>query len=89
MFESMRIYIERDGRSYNYLPSVRVLNKKREEELLKEEKDLKSANAEAADAEKDKVEKEHKGLEDLQKGRLASIKAHMDELEACKKMNMR
>ena len=38
MFESMRVYIERDGRSYNYLPSVRVLNVKREEELVKEEK---------------------------------------------------
>mmetsp|Transcript_19482 Transcript_19482/g.24045 ORF Transcript_19482/g.24045 Transcript_19482/m.24045 type:complete len:87 (-) Transcript_19482:422-682(-) len=47
MFESMRIYIERSGRSYNYLPSVRVLNKKREEELVKEEKDSKSAKAAA------------------------------------------
>ena len=38
MFESMRVYIERNGRSYNYLPSVGVLNVKREEELVKEEK---------------------------------------------------
>ena len=49
MFESMRIYIERNGRSYNYLPKVRELNKKREEELLNEEKDLKQSNAEESE----------------------------------------
>ncbi len=37
MFESMRIYIERDGRPYNYLKSVGELNKKREEHLHQEE----------------------------------------------------
>jgi hypothetical protein len=37
MFESMRIYIERDGRPYNYLMSVGELNKKREEHLHEEE----------------------------------------------------
>lgn len=41
MFESMRVYIERNGRSYNYLPSVSTLNVKREEELIKEEKSAK------------------------------------------------
>lgn len=46
MFESMRIYIERDGRPYNYLKSVGELNKKREEHLTEEEhqwKDSKQA----------------------------------------------
>ena len=38
MFESMRIYIERDGRPYNYLKSVAELNKKRDEHLYHEEK---------------------------------------------------
>lgn len=33
MFDSMRIYIERNGRPYNYLSSVRHLNKKRDEAL--------------------------------------------------------
>jgi hypothetical protein len=33
MFESMRIYIERNGRPYNYLSSVEELNVKREEHL--------------------------------------------------------
>lgn len=41
MFESMRVYIERNGRSYNYLPSVRKLNIEREQELIKEEKNAK------------------------------------------------
>lgn len=45
MFESMRVYIERNGRSYNYLPSVRKLNVEREQELIKEEKDLKAEKA--------------------------------------------
>jgi len=35
----MRIYIERNGRPYNYLSSVRNLNQKREEHLQEEEKD--------------------------------------------------
>ena len=45
MFESMRVYIERSGRSYNYLPSVSVLNVKREEELVKEEKNTNATKA--------------------------------------------
>ena len=89
MFESMRIYIERNGRSYNYLPSVRVLNKKREEELIKEESDDKSTKASEDQSEKDKVQKESSRLEALQNGRLASIKKHMDELENTKNLHMR
>ena len=56
MFESMRVYIERNGRSYNYLPSVRVLNVKREEELVKEEADSKAEKASAKES--DKLKKE-------------------------------
>jgi len=89
MFESMRIYIERNGRSYNYLPSVRVLNKKREEELLKEEKNFKAEKASAGDKDRHKVEDERAALEKLQDGRLASIKAHMEELENTSQLNMR
>lgn len=37
MFESMRVYIERNGRPFNYLSSVRSLNNKRREALDKEE----------------------------------------------------
>ena len=52
MFESMRVYIERSGRSYNYLPSVRVLNVQREEKLVKEERDFKAEKAAASEADK-------------------------------------
>ena len=41
MFESMRVYVERNGRSYNYLDSVGKLNSKREELLVKEESESK------------------------------------------------
>ena len=39
MLESMRVYVERNGRPYNYLSSVRNLNQKRIEHLHDEEKD--------------------------------------------------
>lgn len=44
MFEDMRVYIERNGRSYNYLPSVDKLNQEREEALLQEEMNRLSEN---------------------------------------------
>jgi len=34
MFESMRVYIERNGRSNNYLPPVAELNVEREKHLV-------------------------------------------------------
>jgi adenylate kinase len=89
MFESMRVYIERNGRSYNYLPSIKKLNVEREDELVKEEKDFKSEKESAAGIEKDKSEAEKAALEKLQDGRLASIKAHMEELESTSNLNMR
>jgi hypothetical protein len=36
----MRIYIERDGRPYNYLSSLEELNQKREDHLKIEEQDM-------------------------------------------------
>jgi hypothetical protein len=69
----MRVYVERNGRSYNYLPSVRVLNVKREEELVKEEKNFKSEKATNEEAEKNKSDANKTGLEKLQDGRLESI----------------
>lgn len=44
MFESMRIYIERDGRPYNYLSSLDELNQKRDEHLKVEEEEWKNNN---------------------------------------------
>lgn len=89
MFESMRVYIERNGRSYNYLPSVKVLNTKREEELVKEEQNFKIKKEEASEEEKRKVTDKSQGLEKLQDGRLGSIKEHMAALEMTNQLNMR
>ena len=89
MFESMRVYVERSGRSYNYLPSVRVLNVKREEELVKEEKDLKNEKATTEEESKGKDTAEKSALEKLQEGRLEFIKDHMEALENTSHMNMR
>lgn len=70
----MRVYIERSGRSFNYLSSVNVLNVKREEELVKEEKNSKAEVAATEEASKSKSELERTGLEKLQEGRLETIK---------------
>lgn len=65
IFESMRIYIERNGRSYNYLRSVRVLNVHREKALLQEEQNTKQQKAENIKAEEETKKSEQKGLEKL------------------------
>ena len=46
MLESMRIYIERFGRPYNYLKTVGHLNNEREKTLIEEEKKTKADQAE-------------------------------------------
>jgi len=45
MFESMRVYIERNGRSYNYLSLMDELNIEREKHLIDEEADSKAKKA--------------------------------------------
>mgnify|MGYP001100321887 FL=1 len=89
MFESMRIYIERFGRPYNYLKSVQYLNEQREQVLIEEEK---KAKEEAAKKEKESnktLEAQKKALEKLADERLVSVMAHMKELEECDDLNMR
>lgn len=85
----MRIYIERNGRPYNYLSSLDELNQKREEHLKVEEDEWKTANKQ----EKEKVESETKKqidyLEKLAEQRLVEIKKHMADLEVCDKLTMR
>ena len=39
VFESLRIYIERNERPYNYLQTMDELNERREKSLLKEEEE--------------------------------------------------
>ena len=89
MFESMRIYIERFGRPYNYLKNVKQLNEEREKTLLAEEKDDTKGN-EADEAEKTKdVEQQKRILENKFEERMLHVKAHMKELEICDDLNMR
>lgn len=59
MFESMRVYVERFGRPYNYLKSMQQLNDEREKYLVEEERqavELKSIQ----DADKNKGNEETK-----------------------------
>lgn len=89
MFEGMRVYIERNGRPFNYLSSVRSLNRKREDALDKEEtnRDEETAASEADSASKNQTEKDR--LVALQDGRMDSIMTHMTELKSHDKLNMR
>lgn len=43
----MRVYIERNKRSYNYLKSVSSLNVKREDDLMERERETKQKQEEA------------------------------------------
>lgn len=59
MLEAMRVYIERNGRSYNYLSSVKSLNQKREEILTQQEKDA-DASLAAKESEEKAVDQQQR-----------------------------
>lgn len=65
MFESMRIYIERFGRPYNYLKSVKELNEEREKHLIEEERETKAAAEQGTREEKEKLESQKAALEKM------------------------
>jgi adenylate kinase len=89
MFESMRIYIERDGRPYNYLKSVGELNKKRETHLQEEEAKWRDGLHQEQEKKDKAAEEQRKKLEDLAHNRLQQILVHMQELKTVDKLNMR
>jgi adenylate kinase len=89
MFESMRIYIERDGRPYNYLKSVGELNRKRDEHLKEEEHEWRDNLKKDEEAKLKIANDQKKKLEDLAHARLQQIIVHMSELKTCDKLNMR
>ena len=89
MSESMRVYIERHGRSNNYLPPISEMNAEREKYLIKQEAEEKAAKAKKMEFAKEEAAFKASALESLQDDRLGSIKAHMDELKAQDKLNMR
>ena len=63
MFESMRIYIERFGRPYNYLASVNFLNQEREKYLDEEEIKRKEKEEEIEKQKVVEIEAQKKALE--------------------------
>lgn len=89
MFESMRIYIERFGRPYNYLKSVSVLNEEREKHLLEEEEKSKDEAGSGNIQKKKEVEAQKAALEKLAEERLQFVTEHVKELEQCDDLNMR
>lgn len=85
----MRIYIERDGRPYNYLSSLDELNHKREDHLKVEESEMRENLRKENEAKDNEVKKSIDELEKLADKRWAEIKKHMQDLEQCDKLNMR
>lgn len=89
MFQSMRVYTERHGRPYNYLPSVEDLNGEREEYLVKEEMDMKAQRADKEHKETDVAREMFEELVKLQDGRIESVYAHCAEIAQTDNLNMR
>lgn len=89
MFESMRVYIERAGRSYNYLNSVKNLNEEREVKLDEQEKDCKTDKAKCEEEEKKIQADKRAALENLAMARIADLEKHVGELDKSNKLYMR
>lgn len=73
MKQSMRIYIERNGRPYNYLDSVKKLNERRNQHLLQEERDWIANKENEEKVKEQKKQKEIDHLESLAADRLKDI----------------
>lgn len=89
MFESMRVYVERFGRPYNYLKSMQQLNDEREKYLLEEERQSNEVKAHEEDVSRKGEEEKKQALESKSVGRLSSVAQHMQELESADELNMR
>jgi adenylate kinase len=89
MFESMRIYIERNGRPHNYLESIRKLNDEREMKLIAEEEITAKEAAEALHKKEDKSDNKHHEMEEKERIRLEMVMQHIKELDECEDLNMR
>ena len=89
IFESMRVYIERNGRPYNYLSSVHHLNDKRLDYLTQEEKDALDEEASQEAFDKNTGEEKKRALEALADGRLEALEQHFEDLKKQEKLYMR
>lgn len=89
MFESMRVYVERFGRPYNYLKSMQQLNDEREKYLVEEERQANELKEREEEASRKEEDEKKLALERKSVARLSSVAAHMKELEAADELNMR
>lgn len=89
MFESMRVYIERNGRPFNYLSSVRNLNQQRASHLVEEEKSALEQEASKKASVKEGEDEKRRALEALAAGRLDALSAHVGDLQKHQKLYMR
>src|SRR4051794_14853621 len=89
IFEGMRIYIERNGRPYNYLSSIDELNVHREEHLSLEEKEKRDKDEQAKRSSEQSQQELVMNLEKLADKRLIEIIKHMNDLKQTDSLNMR
>ena len=88
-FEAMRIYIERHGRPYNYMPSVDHLHIQRMARLENMETDARKEAAYKAQKEAEAKADEIRRLEKLAEDRFASIEAHVKDAKSVKDQKLR
>lgn len=88
MLEAMRVYIERNGRSYNYLDSVKTLNRRRGDYLTQEELEANAQADSECKTHENEVRVKKEALEALAEGRLEFLENHNDALGATDKSKM-
>lgn len=85
----MRVYVERHGRPYNYLPSVEEMNSKREDYLLGEENDMKANRKNKSEEESRIAREQWDVLVKLAEGRIPSVYEHVEAVAQTENLNMR
>ena len=81
VFESVRIYVERNQRPYNYLTTQEELNERREKALLKEEEDSRNKEKQGY---MDQRQRDKKAAQEREKAvdrRVEELEEHEGELK--------
>jgi adenylate kinase len=89
LFEDLRIYIERHGRPYNYLPSLERLNNDRHIYLDQQENDLIKQKECEETAITQKKDKDETRLQKLAEDRFGCIEMHVKDLQGVKEKQSR
>lgn len=89
IFEAMRIYTERHGRPFNYLPSVEHLHVERMAKLENAETDLRKESELEAQFKAEQKEKDVARLEKLVQDRIVGIQEHVKAEHSVKDMKLR